>query len=121
MTRQSLTTPIARDGQLQNLARADEGFLLGMAYSTQRGYGKNHPFAREIRMGDVEVVICPEELRFEVAIAAITITEVQMVNQSQGTKDIAPQFTRGYGLTFGYSERKARAMALVDRALQAKG
>ena len=27
-------------------------------------------------------------------------------------------FTRGYGLTFGHNERKAMAMALVDRALR---
>nr|MBP6344774.1 carbon-phosphorus lyase complex subunit PhnI [Neisseriaceae bacterium] len=27
------------------------------------------------------------------------------------------QFTRGYGLGFGYCERKTMAMALVDRAL----
>lgn len=120
ITRESLTTPADRDARLQNLARADEGFLLSMAYSTQRGYGKNHPFAGEIRMGEVEVVIAPEELGFEVAIADITVTEVQMVNQFKGSKDIPPQFTRGYGLTFGYNERKAMAMALVDRALRAK-
>ena len=120
ITRQSLTTPTNRDARLQNLARGDEGFLLSMAYSTQRGYGKNHPFAGEVRMGEVEVVICPEELGFEIAIADITVTEVQMVNQFKGSKEIPPQFTQGYGLTFGYNERKAMAMALVDRALQAK-
>lgn len=120
ITRQSLTTPASRDAQLQNLTRADEGFLLGLAYSTQRGYGKNHPFAGEIRVGAVEVTICPDELGFEVAIADITVTEVQMVNQFNGSKAIPPQFTRGYGLTFGYNERKAMSMALVDRALQAK-
>lgn len=120
ITRQSLTTPSDREARLQNLTRADEGFLLSMAYSTQRGYGKNHPFAGEIRMGEVEVVICPEELGFEVAIADITVTEVQMVNQFKGSKDMPAQFTQGYGLTVGYNERKAMAMALVDRALRAK-
>ncbi|MBD1996647.1 carbon-phosphorus lyase complex subunit PhnI [Leptolyngbya sp. FACHB-541] len=120
ITRQPLSTPASREARLQNLARADEGFLLGLAYSTQRGYGKNHPFAGEIRVGDVEVIICPEELGFEVAIAAITVTEVQMVNQFKGSKEIPPQFTRGYGLTFGYNERKAMSIALVDRALRAK-
>ena len=120
LTRQALTTPTGRDARLQNLARADEGFLLAMAYSTQRGYGNNHPFAGEIRMGEVEVVIYPEELGFEVAIATITITEVQMVNQFQGNQETPPQFTRGYGLTFGYNERKAMSMALLDRALRAK-
>lgn len=120
LTREPLSIPATRDARLQNLTRADEGFLLGMAYSTQRGYGRNHPFAGEIRVGEVEVVICPEELGFEVAIADITVTEVQMVNQFKGSKDIPPQFTRGYGLTFGYNERKAMAMALVDRALRAE-
>jgi alpha-D-ribose 1-methylphosphonate 5-triphosphate synthase subunit PhnI len=120
LTRQPLTIPTGRDARLQNLTRADEGFLLGLAYSTQRGYGRNHPFAGEIRVGEVEVVICPEELGFEVAIADITITEVQMVNQFKGSQEILPQFTRGYGLTFGYNERKAMSMALVDRALRAE-
>ncbi|QHG20632.1 carbon-phosphorus lyase complex subunit PhnI [Nostoc sp. ATCC 53789] len=120
LTRQPLTFPAGRDARLQNLARADEGFLLSLAYSTQRGYGRNHPFAGEIRMGEVEVVICPEELGFEIAIADITVTEVQMVNQFKGTKELPAQFTRGYGLTFGYNERKAMSMALVDRAMRAE-
>jgi alpha-D-ribose 1-methylphosphonate 5-triphosphate synthase subunit PhnI len=120
LTRQPLTFPAERDARLQNLARADEGFLLSLAYSTQRGYGRNHPFAGEVRLGEVEVVICPEELGFEVAIADITITEVQMVNQFQGSKEALPQFTRGYGLTFGYNERKALSMALVDRAMRSQ-
>ncbi|MBD2203850.1 carbon-phosphorus lyase complex subunit PhnI [Calothrix sp. FACHB-1219] len=120
LTREPLTFPAGRDARLQNLARADEGFLLSLAYSTQRGYGRNHPFAGEIRMGEVEVVICPEELGFEIAIADITVTEVQMVNQFKGSKELPAQFTRGYGLTFGYNERKAMSMALVDRAMRAE-
>ena len=118
ITRQPLSFPAGRDARLQNLARADEGFLLSLAYSTQRGYGRNHPFAGEIRMGEVEVVIFPEELGFEITIGEITITEVQMVNQFKGSKEILAQFTRGYGLTFGYNERKAMSMALVDRAMR---
>ncbi|WP_071517160.1 carbon-phosphorus lyase complex subunit PhnI [Geitlerinema sp. PCC 9228] len=120
LTRQPLNFPASREARLQNLARADEGFLLSLAYSTQRGYGKNHPFAGEIRVGEVEVAIFPEELGFEVAIAEIDITEVQMVNQFTGSKEVPPQFTRGYGLTFGYNERKAMSMALVDRALRSQ-
>ena len=41
--------------RLQNLARGDEGFLLALGYSTQRGYGNNHPFVGEIRFGAVPV------------------------------------------------------------------
>ena len=120
LTRQPLELPASREARLQNLARADEGFLLGLAYSTQRGYGNSHPFAGEIRVGEVEVFIEPEELGFEVAIGEIEVTEVQMVNQFKGSKALPPQFTRGYGLSFGYSERKAMAMAIVDRALRAE-
>ena len=43
-----------------------------------------------------------------------------MVNQFAGSHDVPPQFTRGYGLAFGHAERKAMAMALVDRALRAE-
>ena len=120
ITRQPLSFPASRDARLQNLARADEGFLLSLAYSTQRGYGRNHPFAGEIRMGEVDVVIFPPELGFEVVVGEITVTEVQMVNQFKGSKDIPPQFTSGYGLTFGYNERKAISMALLDRAMRAE-
>jgi len=119
LTRQPLRFPADRALRLQALARGDEGFLLGLGYSTQRGYGGTHPFAGEIRVGEVEVEIVPPELGFPVSIADLTLTECQMVNQFKGSKTVPPQFTRGYGLAFGHSERKAMAMALVDRALRA--
>jgi alpha-D-ribose 1-methylphosphonate 5-triphosphate synthase subunit PhnI len=119
LTREPLAFPATRALRLQNLARGDEGFLLGLGYSTQRGYGRNHPFAGEIRIGEVEVVIEPEELGFPVVLGEITVTECQMVNQFKGSMKEPPQFTRGYGLVFGEGERKAMAMALVDRALRA--
>lgn len=120
LTRQPLNFPAGRDLRLQNLARGDEGFLLALAYSSQRGYGNTHPFAGEIRMGAVAVELVPEELGFAIDIGTITVTECQMINQFKGSKDIPPQFTRGYGLTFGQGERKAMAMALVDRSLRAE-
>jgi alpha-D-ribose 1-methylphosphonate 5-triphosphate synthase subunit PhnI len=120
LTRDGLGLPAARDARLQNLARADEGFVLALGYATQRGYGRNHPFAGEIRMGEVEVELVPEELGFPITIGEITLTECQMVNQFKGTATAPPQFTRGYGLTFGHTERKAMTMALVDRALRCR-
>jgi alpha-D-ribose 1-methylphosphonate 5-triphosphate synthase subunit PhnI len=118
LTREPLMFPADRATRLQNLARGDEGFLLGMAYSTQRGYAETHPFAGEIRMGEVDVLICPEELGFAIEIGSITLTECQMINQFHGGHDLPPQFTRGYGLCMGEGERKAMSMALVDRTLR---
>jgi len=120
LTRESMKFPADREARLQNLARGDEGFLLALGYSTQRGWGRNHPFAGEIRMGEVAVEFTPEELGFPIEIAEITVTECQMVNQFKGSSEVPPQFTRGYGLTFGHCERKAMSMALVDRALRAE-
>jgi alpha-D-ribose 1-methylphosphonate 5-triphosphate synthase subunit PhnI len=120
LTREPLRFPAPRDVRLQALARGDEGFLLSLGYSTQRGYGGSHPFAGEIRMGEVSVQIEPPELGFAIDIGDITLTECQMVNQFKGSKQLPPQFTRGYGLVFGHCERKAMAMALVDRAMRAE-
>jgi alpha-D-ribose 1-methylphosphonate 5-triphosphate synthase subunit PhnI len=77
LTRTPLAFPAGRGLRLQALARADEGFLLGLAYSTQRGYGRTHPFAAEIRMGEVELEFTPEELGFAVPLGQITLTDVR--------------------------------------------
>ncbi len=119
LTREPLRFPADRATRLQNIARGDEGFLLAMAYSTQRGYSHTHPFVGEVRLGQVAVEIEPEELGFAISIGDIEITECEMVNQFGGSKTEPPKFTRGYGLAFGHSERKAMAMSLVDRALRA--
>lgn len=119
ITRSAPSYPARRDQRLQALARADEGWLLGLGYSTQRGYAKTHPFAGEIRTGPVEIEIIPEELGFPVCIGELTVTECDMVTQFSGSKTQPPQFSRGYGLAFGEAERKAMAMSLVDRALKA--
>ena len=118
MTRQPLELPADRALRLQALARGEEGFLLSLAYSTQRGYARNHAFVGELRIGTVPVEMEIPELGFSIEIGEITVTECETVNQFTGSKSEPPQFTRGYGLVFGQTERKAIAMALVDRALR---
>jgi len=118
LTREPLHFPADRSRRLQNLVRGDEGYLLAMAYSTQRGYANTHPFVGELRVGEVGVWIEPEELGFAIDIGDIQLTECEMVNQFEGNREQPPQFTRGYGLAFGHGERKAMAMSLVDRALR---
>ena len=119
ITRDAVNFPANRTERLQMLVRGDEGFLLALAYSTQRGYGRNHAFAGEIRSGEQSVFIKPEELGFEIDLGDIEMTECEMINQFVGSKTVKPTFTRGYGVSFGFAERKAMAMAMVDRALRA--
>ncbi|WP_038774266.1 carbon-phosphorus lyase complex subunit PhnI [Burkholderia pseudomallei] len=120
LSREPLAFPADRATRLQNLARGDEGFLLAMGYATQRGYGHSHPFAGELRFGAVAVEMALDELDGEtIEIGELDVTECQMINHFSGGDGEPPRFTQGYGLAFGHSERKAIAMALVDRALRA--
>jgi alpha-D-ribose 1-methylphosphonate 5-triphosphate synthase subunit PhnI len=118
LTREPLEFPADRPLRLQALTRGDEGFVLSMAYSSQRGYGRNHPFVGELRIGAVSVEMDIPELGFAIEIGEVVLTECETVNQFVGSKTEPPQFTRGYGLVFGQTERKAISMALVDRALR---
>jgi alpha-D-ribose 1-methylphosphonate 5-triphosphate synthase subunit PhnI len=120
LTREPLELPSARPLRLQALSRGDEGFVLGMAYSTQRGYARNHAFVGELRIGTCAVEMEIPELGFAIELGEVELTECETVNQFTGSKTEPPQFTRGYGLVFGQSERKAISVALVDRALRWK-
>jgi alpha-D-ribose 1-methylphosphonate 5-triphosphate synthase subunit PhnI len=118
LTREPMELPADRTLRLQALTRGDEGFVLSMAYSTQRGYGRTHAFVGELRIGTVAVEVDIPELGFAVEIGEIELTECETVNQFKGSRTEPPQFTRGYGLVMGQSERKAIAMSLVDRAMR---
>ena len=120
LTREPMELPASRALRLQAITRGDEGFILSMAYSTQRGYGRTHAFVGELRIGSVAVEMEIPELGFAVEIGEIELTECETVNQFTGSKTEPPQFTRGYGLVFGQTERKTIAMSLVDRALRWK-
>lgn len=118
ITRDPPSYPMPRSARLQMLARADEGWVLGLGYSTQRGYAYSHPFAGDVRHGWAEVELVPDELDFPIVVGEVELTQCEMVNQFVGSADALPQFTRGYGLSFGHAERRTMAMALVDRALR---
>ena len=118
LTREPTIHPMSRSERLQALSRGDEGFLLSLGYSTQRGYGRTHPFVGEVRVGEVEIEFDAPEIGHAVPIGGIEVTEWQRVSQFVGGADQSPQFTRGYGLVFGRAERKAMSMSLVDRALR---
>ncbi|WP_349826799.1 carbon-phosphorus lyase complex subunit PhnI [Brevibacterium litoralis] len=118
LTREPTVFPMSRAERLQALSRGDEGFLLSLGYSTQRGFGNTHPFVGEVRVGEVEVEFLAPEIGHAVPIGRMEVTECQVVNQFVGSAEQPPSFTRGYGLVFGRAERKAMSMSLVDRALR---
>ena len=85
ITREPLEIPADRSTRLQALARGDEGYLLALAYSTQRGYGRNHAFAGEIRCGDVTLEFAnggPAPLEATYACAALDVPRRCCISQS---------------------------------------
>jgi len=48
------------------------------------------------------------------------VTECVMLSRTEGAGACEYGFVQGYGLVFGANERKAMAMALVDRALRSR-
>lgn len=120
LTREPQSLPAGRDQRLQNLARGDEGFLVGLAYSTMRGFGRNHPFVADLRCGVVAVELVLPEIGEAVVIGEIAVTECSTVHADLGHESRDPKLTRGYGLVFGLGERKAIAMAILDRSLRCR-
>ena len=81
--------PADRALRLQALTRGDEGFVLSLAYSTQRGYGRTHAFVGELAHRPVAVEVEIPELGFAVEIGEIELTECETVNQFKGVEDRA--------------------------------
>ena len=120
ITREPLEFPMQRDTRLQALSRGDEGFLLALAYSTQRGYARSHPFVGEIRIGEVEVELDVAELALPGQRSAASASPNARWSTSSRVR---PRRRRSSPAATGWSsasrERKAMAMALCDRALRA--
>jgi alpha-D-ribose 1-methylphosphonate 5-triphosphate synthase subunit PhnI len=89
LTREPLELPAGRPLRLQAITRGDEGFILSLAYSTQRGYGRTHAFVGELRIGHVGVEVEIPELGFAVEIGDVELTECETVNQFKGSKNRA--------------------------------
>lgn len=70
----------------------------------------------ELRIGTMPVEVGIPELGLTVALGEVEMTECETVNQFTGSRTQPPQFTCGYGVAFGQSERKAISISLVDRA-----
>lgn len=119
ITREPLVFPVSRSAALATLARAETGSLLGIAYSSMRGYGDIHPTVAELRVGYLPVLL-PHPVTGEPTEAGeVLMTECEVVAMyTDDTTDAPPTFTLGYGACFGHNETKAISMAILDRALQ---
>ena len=129
VTREKLTFPVPRSGQLQILARGETGAMMALAYSSLRGFGAVHPTIGELRVGYVELCVVHPLRPAEGPVYAgeILVTEVESINSFARTdgddrdRAAGPRFELGYGLCFGHNETKAISMSILERAMGAGG
>ena len=72
-----------------------KGICWRWLYSTRGGYGRNHPFAAEIRSGYLMSKLCRKSWVL-VNIGELLMTECEMVNGFVAPENEDPHFTRGY-------------------------
>ena len=143
ITQYPLSFPAPRSGRLQALARADSGFVSGLAYAGIRGFGPAHPTVGELRTGTLEVLIPHPLIEGEtICVGEITVTEVESFFSEEdkrvlkeqekdplrilsgGQGDKADTSTNslcigsGYGMVFGRNDNKAIAMSILDYNLE---
>jgi len=116
-TRESVTHPPARDEVLQELARGETGAVTALGYSALRGYGQVHPTLAEVRVGRLPVRIEHPYTGETVTVTHTEVTESEAVVPVYEQRS-DPQFSFGYGLTFGRNERKAIGMTVLDASIQ---
>ncbi|MDR0730513.1 MAG: carbon-phosphorus lyase complex subunit PhnI [Treponema sp.] len=144
ITEEPLVFPAPRSAWLQTLARADTGYVSGLAYAAIRGFGSGHPTVGELRTGTLEVSIPHPLIQGEkLFVGDIVVTEVEsffpeedretkgeakddplkIMASGQGDKaDTSANVLGlglGYGMVFGRSDTKAIAMSILDYSLNA--
>lgn len=120
VTENLLEFPAPRSARLQTLARADTGFISGLAYSALRGFGQVHPTVGELRVGYIE--LCVPYLfdsTQSIYIGEILISEAECFGEADDGDKL--KLAVGYGAVFGRNENKAIAMAVVDHELNDSG
>jgi alpha-D-ribose 1-methylphosphonate 5-triphosphate synthase subunit PhnI len=125
VTLNNLSFPAPRSAILQTMARADTGYISGLAYSSLRGFGSVHPTVGELRTGWVSVEVTYMLSEGEsIYVGEILVTEVEsFVSASKKTNKEHDEIKVGigYGCVFGRNETKAISMSILDRALRIEG
>jgi alpha-D-ribose 1-methylphosphonate 5-triphosphate synthase subunit PhnI len=146
ITENPLRFPAPRSARLQTLARADTGYISGLAYAAIRGFGSGHPTVGELRTGALAVNIPHPLIEGEyLFVGEIIVTEIEalfseeeaeakkesredplkILASGQGDKADTSANTLslggGYGMVFGRNDTKAIAMSILDYSLSRSG
>jgi alpha-D-ribose 1-methylphosphonate 5-triphosphate synthase subunit PhnI len=123
VTMHMLEFPASRSARLQTLARADSGYISGLAYSVLRGSNvAQHPTVGELRCGylTVEIPYLFDSTQ-TICVGEILVSEVESFVESDDADGGRLKLSVGYGVVFGRNENKAIAMSILDNSLNAGG
>ena len=116
-----------RSARLSAMARAESGALVQLWYRNILGPDRHlHEVTLgEVRHGRLPVSVLHPLTGEHAAIGTVRVTEVEAIEDLDGSDEDRTRFDFGYGMCFGHNEKKAIAMANLDiavhRDLQAAG
>jgi alpha-D-ribose 1-methylphosphonate 5-triphosphate synthase subunit PhnI len=108
-----------RSSSLSSMARAETGALVQLWYRNILGPDRH---LHEVTLGEVRHGRLPVSVEHPltgrpVTIGTVRVTEVEAIEDLDGSDEDRTRFDVGYGMCFGHNERKAIAMANLDIAL----
>jgi alpha-D-ribose 1-methylphosphonate 5-triphosphate synthase subunit PhnI len=123
ITRDPVRPGVPRSARLSVMARAETGALVNLWYRNILGPdGYIHEVTLgEVRHGRLPVRVTHPLTQQPVCIGEVRVTEVEAIEDLDGTDEERGVFDVGYGLCLGHNERKAIAMANLDIAVERDG
>jgi alpha-D-ribose 1-methylphosphonate 5-triphosphate synthase subunit PhnI len=123
ITRAPAKPPAPRSALLSSMARAETGALVNQWYRNILG---PDGYLHEVTLGEVRHGKLPINVRHpmtggSVNIGSFRATEVEAIEDLNGSEEDRTRFDVGYGFCFGHNERKAIAMANLDIACYRDG
>lgn len=110
---------VPRSARLAVMARAETGALVNLWYRNILGPDQHlHEVTLgEVRHGHLPVTVTHPRSGGPVTVGEVRVTEVEAIEDLDGTDEDCSRFDVGYGLVLGHNERKAIAMANLDVAV----
>ncbi|MEM7338682.1 MAG: carbon-phosphorus lyase complex subunit PhnI [Actinomycetota bacterium] len=112
-----------RSARLSAMARAETGALVQLWYRNILGPDRHlHEVTLgEVRHGRLPLAVEHPYTGEAMTVGHVRVTEVEAIEDLDGSEEDRTRFDVGYGMTFGHNERKAIAMANLDIALSRDG
>jgi alpha-D-ribose 1-methylphosphonate 5-triphosphate synthase subunit PhnI len=123
VTRDPVRPGAPRSARLSVMARAETGALVNLWYRNILGPdGYIHEVTLgEVRHGRLPVRVAHPVTGQPVCLGSVRATEVEAIEDLDGSAEERGLFDVGYGLCLGHNERKAIAMANLDIAVERDG